>query len=344
MTLGRLMLGVAVVAAMNSVTGADIFTFDGSNSTDFNDPENWDQNAVPDDGDRIVIPADKLCEVMADGETTEFTVDTFEIQSDPNGILTPGDLRINPGITLIVENDDKNITCNPPPAPSCAQYDAYLVNGTVTLASQGGSAGTLVFTSSALHVIGGEGEIVGQIGAVVSIDADVVVRNALDVESGGFFGDMLIDGVEGTGGSADGAFDNFGRVEAGTLQIIQLSYTTLVGDAEGALWKTDDCGKLQFDADAPDLLGDFALGDCGNLEINAWVRTCGTLSVTYNELQLDCSYNIVIGPYSGAVFEYVTFSPSGCDNPADVVPEDPDCAKIRSRLHTRMVRASASRR
>ena len=145
-------IGLSALLACAGVTHSDVLTFQPS-SGDFHDEDNWlhseNNTGVPTHDDRIVIPDQKICDVVANGQVVSFTIDTMNIASG-------GTLNIDAGITLILQNDDDNI-------PSLGSDDHSKVDGTLNVGHQTNGGGTLVVKAmnDPEHVFAGNGTMLG---------------------------------------------------------------------------------------------------------------------------------------------------------------------------------------
>jgi len=315
-------IGLSALLGCAGISPADVVTFDVSEG-DFHEPTNWNTGNMPTEEDRIVILDDQICNVVEDDGTFTFTIDTMNVQAG-------GVLFIDDGITLILENDDDNVSG---PGLGPTYPDDTTINGVVSVGTAQSGGGTLfvkmLWPTIDEHVFGGDGVLVGTgSGNLILVQEDKVFTNLLGASgSGGIFNDFTFEASSGAGA----IFNNEGRVIADHGAGILFEVDLLLTDVTDGVWGVDDCYSIMTFAESADLDGyivhfgadEFGNDGGGNIELEAGVivRTCGTYVI-----QNPCpAVGWIIG--EDARFEYAKFgcsiSPttcSLCDNPCD-----PDC-------------------
>ncbi len=290
---------MAIGLAASNAPAQQVFTFNAP-SGNFNNPANWIPQGIPDANDRIVIPEDMDCIVTVDA-----TIDTMVVESD-------GTLRVNPGVTLTLENDDHIAHECQPLQPNCILSDNSIVNGTVVLIFDQNSAtgGSLRFVNKG-HTVAGEGSIRASdtTASKIQIAGDIVLKNQLAAADNGIIGAMTIEGLAGS--TSDGVIFNQGRIEADGELIVDAE----IDDSDGALWLSGCKSNLHFVRGSSSLLGDFSndviddgLGEPGEFEFDETVKTCGAYIRSCGAITINNS----------AVFGYVDFidlSFGSCPNP-----------------------------
>lgn len=315
----------SALLACDGVTIGDVLEFTADDNNDFHNPLNWEDSGgntgAPTDDDRIWIPENLVCNVVADGGTVEFTIDTMKIDED-------GVLNIANGVTLILENDDDNVDFGFGPVLP----DHSIVNGEVNVGS-GAGGGTLhvqaLWPGATYneHIFGGDGKVDG-VGdrSVIEIGEDQIFVNQLGGagDDNGIFNWFKFRANDGAA-----TFNNEGRVVA-DIGDISFESTLDLEDAVGAIWGVDDCEHEMKFAQSATLAGDFVMfsdddgtGSDGGGEFwlsvaNITIDTSGTLVV-----EQSCPFQQWTLA-SGCTFEYETFdcslAPSSCatcTNPCD---------------------------
>ena len=265
------LIPVALFALGSSMVMGDEIEFDPpgmATSGDFHDEDNWVGGDVPGVDDRAYIPDGLTCNVVLDGQTTEFTVDSVRVE---------GTLAIAAGITLVLEDDENVGFC-----PACSPHDFHHhIDGKIDIGWSTGSPGILKFTDNDQKLVG-DGEITGDGAAsdpddlaIIEIDAGIALTNQL--ADTGLTGHLSIKGL--TGGT-NGIFRNEGLVSPGDRGIIVLEGTTIIEDISGAEWEvvcTDS--RIYFRRDHTDsdkLSGDFVHTGSGVFYFDEDITTCGT--------------------------------------------------------------------
>jgi len=264
-------------ALLTAAATAGIKTFNGSQSSKWNNGLNWTPNGVPGDNDRAVIPSPLACEI---DPNDNMIADTINVQSGGSG---PATLYIYAGGSLTLDNDSPNI----------ADPDHSIVDGIVLLDGTETTGGKLIFTTVG-HAISGTGSIDGYgVGCNIEIATAVTVYNGLGYGNSGagkgIRGSYTVRKYTGISGTAPGNFKNQGRVHVGfpgasggtivfesDIQCQDVSNSSFT-----ARWEGLNCrSSMTIKRDATGLNGhfDWALGCI--LYLFADVKTCGTF--TYN--------------------------------------------------------------
>lgn len=296
----ELAVAAAVLACVCS-SSAGVKTYVGPSGGAFSNLNHWSPLGVPGAGDRIVIPGGMTCRITADA-----TVDTVEIGTSDAGI---GELVIDAGIILTLENDSDNIAGTP---------DNSVVDGKITLDNAATVPSILRFDLES-HAVSGVGEIYANfVDCEIQVGSGVVLTNQLATI--GIRGDLTIQGYFSFAPltPVPGYLRNEGIVAAYTPQSQQNARLVLGDDLElqdiqGSLWLVDTCkGGMEFHRESPDLLGDFTnhAAAPGNFIIEQNVKTCGTY--TRNAGGLDLA--------TGRTFKYAAFGggSGACTNPGSV--------------------------
>lgn len=301
----------AVIAGLCLVAGAHAeikeFDADDNPSGAFHIAANWDPPGVPDAGDRIVILADKTCNIEEDAEA-----DTMEIKL--HGIL-----RIKDGATLTLDNDDHIIHVCAPPGPTCVHSDKSIIDGELIIFGQSVGGDAVLEFVNATHEISGGGRIFGLGGADfahIVIATDIKLVNKLATDDGGIRGAMTITGE--TGGTNRGILRNEGIVSTSAGLILvddeRLLIDAAIESTSDGVWVTDCTGVMQFNFGSTSLQGLFTdefveFGspleglNGGIFKFFEDVRTCGTYRrVAEGQVNVD-----------NAVFQYANFD-GFCEN------------------------------
>lgn len=291
-TLSRLL---ACSLALAATAEGGVKTFQpGSGS--WNVGVNWDPDGVPTAADRVIIPTGKVCAIDDD----DALADTVVIQGT-------GQLIIDAGFTLTLDNDNDNTAADP---------DNSEIDGTLFIT--GGGTPAALYIIDGHHLTGGDGQILGDdVAALVEIAANTILINQMDEVGGGFAGGMTIKGRTQSG-QTNGTFRNEGRVTALDRNTIVLDTTTILDDIEGAWWGIGYTNsKLEFRREALTLEGDVETTGCTTtymLIFKASIKTCGEL--IYNGRGIDLQ--------NSSTFEYATFSGSE-PNPGTASKFPTDC-------------------
>lgn len=271
---------IVISMGCSAASGADN-TFTGNTNNNWNVGNNWSQTSVPDETDRVVIPATKTCNV----DITTAVADTIEIAST-------GHLVIQASKKLTLDND--------------ANVDS-VINGDLVLEDGGENASGTLEIVDHNHVVSGSGFIQG--GSVychILIEMNKVFQSELANASGGIRGGMKFLRDDPLGTAAPGYFNNFGTVIANGGQTIWFASSVELDDQTDAEWKVSGYPSImQFDRAATGLSGNFRLA-CYTFLFNANVATCGTFEYDIGILDFENS----------STFKYATFDAgSSCGNP-----------------------------
>jgi len=303
MSRNRILPVVAfVLVGLCGYAGADTKTFQPSRG-DWNNQANWSPQGVPTGTTRVIIPAGRICNVNVDA-----TADTVVVQSIGGN---DGELTIDAGETLTLENNTDNVPAFGPFTP-----DHSIVDGVLVLEYNGstGQSGVLSFVASSNHVVSGTGTILGGgaeygAGCEIRIAATKKFTNQLAAFGKGIRGGLRIVG-QTQSGQTNGTFRNEGYVKANGLMILE--DTTILEDIDGARWVANCKDVMVFRREALALLGDFehntddGSGGFGTFEFEQTIKTCGA----YKRLACGCA-----DVWPDASFQYAEFVSSHCSNP-----------------------------
>jgi hypothetical protein len=268
-------------------------------SGNFHDGGNWSPSGVPGPSDRIVIGTGQVCTVTADA-----TVDTLFISADDGG---GGQLVIQAGITLTLENNNDNVAGSP---------DNSIVDGQILL--EGSSiSGAALFIKVASHTISGVGEIYGQWESCeIKIEDMLTLTNQLSTL--GMRGAFTIQGYSVSNIPQPGNFVNDGIVEVHHPSLTSFARVILgnfvtVDDTQAALWYVHACkGSMVFRYQSLFLEGDF-LNDSvapGSFVFEQSVKTCGTYTRNAGGITFSANKYFKYAAFGGGL--------SGCGNPGSV--------------------------
>jgi hypothetical protein len=312
-------IGLSALLACSGLSHAGIKTFNDSVSNNFHDAGNWTPNGVPTHDDRVVIPSGETCNVVANGATVEFTIDTMEVD---------GVLNIDDGITLILENDDDNVAGGGlgPSSPDDTTIDGIVNVG----ASSGGTLFVkMLWPTLAEHVFGGDGTLRGFDDSVIRILGGDVFTSLLGASgANGIMGSFTID----TGSSATATFNNEGRIVADNNGLIVLDQFLILDDIADAIWEVNGTcqtgfSEMQFHR-AATIDGDFVTDSHACFHFFEDVKTCGALVDEFcNGLEVESGVVFSYADYVGGMFcTNPGTDPGGvvdCDNPYTYDENDP---------------------
>ncbi len=305
---------------------ADIIEWDGGGNGDsWTTPANWDGDALPGAGDRVLIEGDVDVFIP---DNAEITIDSIEIDAEAT-------LSIREEVVLTIEHDYKNVPC-PGPAPSCSSVDNHKIDGLILFPFDQADAGTIKFVNNP-HLLGGVGTIRSQLfAATIEIDGDVQVTNLLDGTdvfqgNGGIRGSMHIVGNTGT--SFDGTFINKGLVIADAQSKPGILITAEIEDDDTSRYVLSDCSNvnegfwIEFEKGSVGLDGDFVDLGGGEFRFHEDMHTCGTYGRFVGDEDSCGGIDLMD---TGITFRYMIFDTDTgdpCDNPGTLSPVSMSCGK-----------------
>ncbi len=303
---------------------ADIIEWDGGGvGNAWSTATNWAGDVLPGADDRVLIEGNVDVHIL---DNSEITIDSIEIGTDAT-------LSIREEVVLTIENDDKNITCSPPPSPSCSLYDNHLIDGLILFPADQDDGGTIKFVKSP-HIIGGAGTIrSGEFVATIEIDGDVRVTNLLDGTDafggdGGIRGTMHIVGNTGT--SFDGTFSNKGLVISDAPKP-GILITAEIEDDDTSRYVVSDCTNfavahwIEFTKGSIALDGDFIDLGGGEFRFHDDMHTCGTYG-RFKGAEESCGGIEILD--TEITFRYLYFDTDindPCGNPGTLAPVSMSC-------------------